>query len=208
MFSDYPAVLADDDAIGIGLNVDRPTDRVSCHRVLVVVEAHQQLLFGWFNHRSPPYQDDILFASETVSLTTFHRRNRQAFRRALASACRNTMRSSGWNEITKSSPSRRIATFRLSGRLMTPISPDIGAPHCLTSRFPTSRIRLARARLTQDGAFRAGVIKRQQKTNRVLCMGKRLGERALLAVEPEPERLAGRPWQFRPSVCQPFGSVR
>ena len=44
MFSDYPAVLADDDAIGIGLNLDRPTDRVSCHRVLVVVEAHQTSL--------------------------------------------------------------------------------------------------------------------------------------------------------------------
>ena len=41
MFSDYPAVLADDDAIGIGLNLDRPADRVSGHRVLVVVEAHQ-----------------------------------------------------------------------------------------------------------------------------------------------------------------------
>ena len=28
MFSDYPAVLADDDAIGIGLNLDRPADGV------------------------------------------------------------------------------------------------------------------------------------------------------------------------------------
>jgi hypothetical protein len=41
MFSDNPAVLADDNAIGIGLNLDRPADGVSCHRVLIVVEAHQ-----------------------------------------------------------------------------------------------------------------------------------------------------------------------
>ena len=74
------------------------------------------------------YQEARLFASGTVSLTTSHRRNTQAFRSALASACRKTMRSSGWIEITNSSPSRRIATFRLSGRLMTPVA-DIGAPH-------------------------------------------------------------------------------
>ena len=41
MFSDYPAVLADDDAIGIGLNLDRPADGVGRYGVLVVVEADQ-----------------------------------------------------------------------------------------------------------------------------------------------------------------------
>ena len=54
MFSDYPAVLADDDAIGIGLNLDRPTDRVSCHRVLVVVEAHQTSLGDRSRHGMNP----------------------------------------------------------------------------------------------------------------------------------------------------------
>ena len=41
MFSDNPAVLADDDAIGIGLNIDRPADGVGRYGVLVVVEADQ-----------------------------------------------------------------------------------------------------------------------------------------------------------------------
>ena len=138
------------------------------------------------------YQDDILFASGTVSLTTSHRRNRQAFRRTRASACRNTMRSSGWNEITKSSPSRRSTTFRLSGRLMT-ISPDIEAPHCLTNRFRNSRIRRARARPTQDDAFRAGVMKRQQKApagGLGFCMGKRLGGRLATAIQAPIESRA------------------
>jgi hypothetical protein len=33
-------VLADDDAIGIGMNLDWSPDRAGGHRVLVVVEAH------------------------------------------------------------------------------------------------------------------------------------------------------------------------
>ena len=36
---DDPAVLADHDAIGIGLDLDRAPDRAGGHRVLVVVEA-------------------------------------------------------------------------------------------------------------------------------------------------------------------------
>jgi hypothetical protein len=41
MFADDPAVLADHDAIGIGLDLDRAPDRAGGHRVLVVVETHQ-----------------------------------------------------------------------------------------------------------------------------------------------------------------------
>jgi hypothetical protein len=59
-------------------------------------------------------------------------RNTQAFRSAPASACRNTTRSSGINEITKSSPSGRIATFRLSDRLIAPIRSDMNALRWLT----------------------------------------------------------------------------
>jgi hypothetical protein len=39
MFGDDPPVLADYDAVGIGMNLDRTPDCVGCHRVLVVVEA-------------------------------------------------------------------------------------------------------------------------------------------------------------------------
>src|ERR1044071_1874453 len=38
---DDPPVLADHDAIGIGVDLDRAPDRAGSHRVLVVVEAHQ-----------------------------------------------------------------------------------------------------------------------------------------------------------------------
>ena len=41
MLGDDPPVLADHDAIGIGVDLDRAPDRAGSHRVLVVVEAHQ-----------------------------------------------------------------------------------------------------------------------------------------------------------------------
>ena len=41
MLGDDLPVLADHDAVGIGMNFDRPSDRTGRHRVLVVVEAHQ-----------------------------------------------------------------------------------------------------------------------------------------------------------------------
>jgi hypothetical protein len=41
MLADDPAVLADHDTIGIGVDIGRPPDRAGRHRVLVVVEAHQ-----------------------------------------------------------------------------------------------------------------------------------------------------------------------
>src|SRR5258708_37274822 len=44
MFGDDPAVLADHDAIGIGMDLDRTPNRAGRHRVLVVVEADQASL--------------------------------------------------------------------------------------------------------------------------------------------------------------------
>ena len=41
VISDHRAILLDDDAIGIGVDVDRPANRRRHHRVLVVVEPHQ-----------------------------------------------------------------------------------------------------------------------------------------------------------------------
>src|SRR5262245_52707428 len=41
MLADDPPVLADYNAIRIGMNLDRTPDRTGRHRVLVVVEAHQ-----------------------------------------------------------------------------------------------------------------------------------------------------------------------
>jgi hypothetical protein len=41
MLADNPAVLADHDAIGICVYLDRTPDRAGGHGVLVVVEAHQ-----------------------------------------------------------------------------------------------------------------------------------------------------------------------
>ena len=41
MLSDDPPVLADHDAVGIGVNLDRSSHGAGCHRVFVVVEAHQ-----------------------------------------------------------------------------------------------------------------------------------------------------------------------
>jgi len=39
-------VLADDDAIGVGLDLDRPADGARRDRVLVVVEANEAGLWG------------------------------------------------------------------------------------------------------------------------------------------------------------------
>jgi hypothetical protein len=89
--------------------------------------------------RLAAYQEAGLLASGTVSLTTSHRRKTQAFRSALASACRNTTAFSGRNEITKSSPSGRIATFRLSGRLIIPIRSDMKAPPLADPPLPRAR---------------------------------------------------------------------
>src|ERR1700751_3043173 len=41
MFADDPSVLADHNAIGVGVDVDRPTDGAGADRVFVVVEADQ-----------------------------------------------------------------------------------------------------------------------------------------------------------------------
>src|ERR1700730_700765 len=41
MLADDPPVLADHDAVGIGMNLDGTPDGARCHRVFVVVEAHQ-----------------------------------------------------------------------------------------------------------------------------------------------------------------------
>ena len=41
MFRDHAFVLADDDAVGIGMDLDRTADRSRIHRMLVVVEADQ-----------------------------------------------------------------------------------------------------------------------------------------------------------------------
>src|SRR5271165_7225171 len=41
MLADNRAVLADDDALGIGLDLDRPADGARTDRVLIVVEPHQ-----------------------------------------------------------------------------------------------------------------------------------------------------------------------
>src|SRR3982075_1913001 len=41
MLAHDPPVLADYDAIGIGMTLDRTPDRTGRHRVLIVVEAHQ-----------------------------------------------------------------------------------------------------------------------------------------------------------------------
>src|SRR5947207_15883008 len=41
VLADDLAILADYDAIGIGMNLDWPTDRLGHHRVFVVVEANE-----------------------------------------------------------------------------------------------------------------------------------------------------------------------
>src|SRR6266700_1402682 len=51
MFSDDPPILADHDAVRIGVNFDRTTDCAGSYRVLVVVEAHQAGLRDRCRHR-------------------------------------------------------------------------------------------------------------------------------------------------------------
>jgi hypothetical protein len=46
MLGNDPAVLADRYAIGIGMDLDRTSDRAGGHRVFVVVEAHEAGLGG------------------------------------------------------------------------------------------------------------------------------------------------------------------
>ena len=41
VFRDDASVLADHDAIGVGMDLDGPGDRAGVHRIFVVVEAHQ-----------------------------------------------------------------------------------------------------------------------------------------------------------------------
>src|SRR5271166_6290309 len=41
MLGDDPPVLADDDAVGVGVDVDRAPDRARAHRISVVVEPHE-----------------------------------------------------------------------------------------------------------------------------------------------------------------------
>ena len=44
MLADNTAILAQDDALGIGVDLDRATDRARVHRVFVIVEPHQARL--------------------------------------------------------------------------------------------------------------------------------------------------------------------
>src|SRR6201987_6555070 len=50
MLGNDPTVLADHDAVRIGLDLNRPPDGARCHRVLVVIETHQTGLGdrGWY----------------------------------------------------------------------------------------------------------------------------------------------------------------
>jgi hypothetical protein len=41
MLADDPPVLADHDAVGIGMNLDGTPHGARCHRVFIVIEAHQ-----------------------------------------------------------------------------------------------------------------------------------------------------------------------
>jgi hypothetical protein len=51
MFGDDPPVLADHDAVRIGMDLDRPADRAGGHRIFVVVEVHQSGLRHRCRHR-------------------------------------------------------------------------------------------------------------------------------------------------------------
>src|SRR5204863_2922227 len=42
MLGNDAAVLADHNAIGVGMDLDRTSDRAGCHRVFVVIEAHER----------------------------------------------------------------------------------------------------------------------------------------------------------------------
>ena len=41
MLGNDRTILADDEALGVGLDLDRPADGAGADRILVVVEAHQ-----------------------------------------------------------------------------------------------------------------------------------------------------------------------
>src|SRR5208283_5028929 len=56
MLGDNPPVLADYDAIGISMNLNRTTDCTGRHRVLVVVEAHQAGLRDRCRYRVEPIE--------------------------------------------------------------------------------------------------------------------------------------------------------
>src|SRR5258708_9006598 len=51
MLGNDASVLADYDAVGVSMDLDRPTDRARRDRVLVVVEAHQAGLRDRCRHR-------------------------------------------------------------------------------------------------------------------------------------------------------------
>src|SRR5262249_58188840 len=51
MLGNHPPVLADNNTVGIGMNLDRTADRTGRDRVLVVVEAHQAGLGDGCWHR-------------------------------------------------------------------------------------------------------------------------------------------------------------
>ena len=79
------------------------------------------------------YQDLTSSGSGTVSLTISHRSCRHTRLSALASACRKTIKLSGWYATTKSSPSRLIDTCLRKRALFrnasTESSTDITRPH-------------------------------------------------------------------------------
>ena len=87
-------------------------------------------------NREPGYQDLTSSGSGTVSLTISHRSWRHTFLNALASACRKTIKLSGWYATTKSSPSRLIDTCLRKRALFRNASTasitDIMPPHIVT----------------------------------------------------------------------------
>jgi hypothetical protein len=42
MLADDRAILLDDDTLGIGMNIDRPSHRLGYHRIFVFVEADEE----------------------------------------------------------------------------------------------------------------------------------------------------------------------
>src|SRR5215831_6826062 len=67
MLGNSSAVLADDDAIRIGVNFDRPPDRARRYRVFVVIEAHQAGLGDRRRHRMEAAMDRISLSSGAPS---------------------------------------------------------------------------------------------------------------------------------------------
>src|SRR5882757_5688029 len=86
MLGDDPTVLTDHDAVGIGVNIDRPSDRARRHRLFVVVEAHQAGLRGrrWHGVESVEPADIICWAPKTATCEAMRpRRIRKKERRAM-----------------------------------------------------------------------------------------------------------------------------